>query len=426
MPSKNPNRPLAKLAKADSKSPWYFLSLLLITHIFIDGSASIVAPLLKRLGVHHQASDLAMGAVAACLFASISFSQPLFGYIYDRFRAYWIMPIPVLIVASSLAFVGVVDSFALLVALVIIGGLAVGAFHPAATAMAGSLDEKRRPLMIAIFVCAGAIGVGGGPWVISRLVNAQGLGATAWLFAAMVPVLIIAMLAFLTYRKLPHSKLPTPKRPLNLRSSFFSRTVVLLFGVATSRSFALVVCGSGMSFLMNEKIADSSLALLRTGTATLVFGLSLGAGGLLSGLFVHPKSEKPGILISLLIAAPLLIFFPILSGAWLLLALALGGGLLNSTVPLVTAIGQRLLPHSSALASGVFMGLAWGTSGVIAPIAVTWLGTRTSYALAMPILISAGLLLSLLCTLALPRIIRPADDSHNADDSRLVPDESSV
>ena len=71
---------------------WLFVVCLLLTHCFIDGVGSTVSPLLKRLAVHHQAPDWAMGIVSACLVASVSFSQPLFGYLYDRFRAYWIMP----------------------------------------------------------------------------------------------------------------------------------------------------------------------------------------------------------------------------------------------------------------------------------------------------------------------------------------------
>ncbi len=361
-----------------------------------------------------------MGVVASLFLAGVSFSQPLFGYIYDRFRAYWLMPVLVLITGCSLACVGLVDSFALLVVLVIVGGLSIGAFHPAGTAMAGSLTEKRRPLTIAIFLFAGTLGVAVGFWFVARLVDAQGLGATAWLFAAMAPVLVIAILASLSYRKLPHAQQHIAQQTSTAPGGYFSRTLLLLFGVATSRSFPVFVCITGMSFLMTEKIPDASLALRSTGTALALFILTQGAGGLLSGLFTHPKSEKPGIIISLVIALPLLMLFPTLSGVWLLVTLALGSIALSSTIPLVTATGQRLLPHSSALASSIFMGLAWGTSGVAAPIAVTWLGSWIGYGRTMPILIGAGLLVSLACTLALPRVIRPTDDS------QLVPSEPIV
>ena len=418
--SNNQHRTILSAVSARSKIPWGFLSLLMITHIFIDSAGGMLAPLLKQLGVHHQASDKVMGLLIGCLLAGISFSQPLFGYIYDRFGAYWLMPLFVLVVGGCMAYIGLVDSFALLGVLVIIAGLGVGAFHPMGTAMAGSLAEKRRPLMVAIFIFAGSLGFGGGPWLVSRLVAAHGLGATVWLLAVTIPIAAIALLAFLTYRKLPHSKPPVSHRPRNQQGPIFSRTILLLFCIASSRNFSIIICGTGMSFLMGQKISDVDMALRSTGNALGLLGLALGFGGLLSGFFIHPKSEKSGIIISLVIAAPLLMLFPYLSGVWLLVVLTLGVVCLASTIPLVIATGQRLLPHSSAMASSIFMGLAWGTSGVVAPIAVTWLGSWIGYARAMPIFIGAGLLVSLACTLVLPRVIRPSDDSH------LVPSEPNV
>ena len=181
--------------------------------------------------------------------------------------------------------------------------------------------------------------------------------------------------------------------------------------VASARNFSIVICGTGISFLMAEKIADAGLALWSTGNASGLLGVSIGIGGLLSGLFIHPKSEKPGIIISLAVGGPLLIIFPLLEGVALLVVLGVGAVVLASTIPLVVATGQRLLPHASALASSMLMGVAWGTSGVVAPIAVTWLGSSIGYSRAMPILAGAGLVVSLACTLALPRVMREAEDS---------------
>ena len=389
---------------------WRFLVYLLISHVFIDAAGSIINPLLKRLGAHHTASDFVMGIVAAVLWASVSFSQILFGYLYDRFRMDWLMPLSVVLIGICLGLVGLTDSLALLILLVIVGGLSSGAFHPSSTAMAGSLSPTRRPLAIAVLVCAGALGVAAGPWFISRVVDAQGLTATAWLLLAVIPVAVVALLAFGAYRKLPHST-PTPRPPgTRLWKGIFSRSIITLFCVASFRSFAVVVCGTGMSFLIAEKTHDPSQALRNTGTALALLGLAMGFGGLLSGLFVRRESEKPGIIISLVLAAPLLIIFPLLSGPALLLTLVLGGAIMASTIPLVTATGQRLLPHSSAIASSLFMGLAWGTSGIAAPLAVTALGSRIGYSSAMSLLVAAGLLACILSALALPRIIRPEED----------------
>ena len=385
----------------------YLLLSLLITHLFIDMIGSTLNPILKVLGNQYQTADVAMGLVAALLTASLSFSQLLFGYIYDRFRAYWLIPLAVLISSGCLGCVGLINSFGLLLVLIIVAGLAIGAFHPSGTALAGSLADKKRPLAIAIFICAGALGVAAAPILITRLVNAQGLRATAWLFVPTVPVFVIALLAFRACRRLPRPQIETHPKTNGLRQSIFSRSMILLFILATSRTFPVIVASVGMSFLMSEKIADSSQALLSTGNALSLFALSLGFGGLLSGFFHRAESEKPAIIVSLIVAGPLLIVFPMLSGVWLLVAIVLGGLALSSTIPLVIAIGQRLIPHSSAVASSIVMGLAWGISGVTAPMAVTWVGTWIGYSRAMPVLTSVGLLVSLACTLALPRIIRP-------------------
>ena len=278
--------------------------------------------------------------------------------------------------------------------------------------MAGSLSERHRSFTIAIFTCAGAMGFGSGPWLVSRIVARWGLGATVWFIAVIAPALVVSILAALRYRKLPHSEVHKSQRSNGTpKRAFFSRTLSLLFGVVASRNFSIVVCSTGMSFLMAEKIPDANLALRSTGNASGLLGLSVGVGALLSGLFIHPKSEKPGIIISLVVAGPLLVLFPSLSGIWLLVVLGLGFLTLASTIPLVVATGQRLLPHSSALASSILMGTAWGVSGGVGPIAVTWLGSSIGYGLAMPILIGAGLGLSLICTLALPRVMREAEDS---------------
>lgn len=392
----------------------YLLIYLLITHVFIDATAGTINPILERLGSKYHVAHVAMGLVAALLQASLSFSQPLFGYIYDRFRAYWLIPLAALLAGGCLGAVGLVDSFGLLMVLIVMAGLAIGAFHPGATALAGRSSDKRRPLTIAIFVCAGALGLAAAPLFISRMVVAKGLGATAWIFAPTAVVFVVALLAWRACRKLPTTKSDSHPKGKNTRRSIFSRPMILLFILAASRSFAAIAAVSGIAFLMTEKTADKSSALLSTGNAIALFSLAIGFGGLLSGLFVRPETEKRGIIISLIVAAPFLIIFPLLSIGWMLLVIALGGIALSSTIPLVTAIGQRLVPQSSAVASSILMGFSWGVGGVIAPLAVTSLGPIISYALAMPILIAAGLIAALLATLAMPKVMHPQQSSHLA------------
>src|SRR5690606_30138448 len=47
------------------------------------------------------------------------------------------------------------------------------------------------------------------------------------------------------------------------------------------------------------------------------------------------------------------------------LAIALAGALINGGLPLMVVTGQELAPHAVGTASGMLMGLTWGSAGVL-------------------------------------------------------------
>lgn len=65
---------------------------------------------------------------------------------------------------------------------------------------------------------------------------------------------------------------------------------------------------------------------------------------------------------------PFLFIAPQLSG-WLFVAtLAIGGFLLQSTLPVNVTFGQTIAPISAATVSSLMMGFAWGMGGLIVPL----------------------------------------------------------
>ena len=77
---------------------------------------------------------------------------------------------------------------------------------------------------------------------------------------------------------------------------------------------------------------------------------------------------------------------------------------------------KQLEPGSVAVVAGhsnttpdLYTALGGGVAAELGSLAVTALGSTIGYARAMPVLIASGLLVSLIATIALPRIIRPAD-----------------
>src|SRR5439155_13718275 len=90
--------------------------------------------------------------------------------------------------ALFLSCIGLAPCYAALVALLMLGGIGVAAFHPQAAAIASGLSE-RRALAMSIFVTGGTLGFSLGPLFAVSIVGWFGLERT-WIAA--VPGLLMA------------------------------------------------------------------------------------------------------------------------------------------------------------------------------------------------------------------------------------------
>jgi FSR family fosmidomycin resistance protein-like MFS transporter len=70
----------------------------------------------------------------------------------------------------------------------------------------------------------------------------------------------------------------------------------------------------------------------------------------------------------MLLSAPFLITFLLTQGILSYVALALGGIILLSTLPVNVVMAQSLMPDSTSTVSALMMGLAWGMGGMIVPV----------------------------------------------------------
>jgi FSR family fosmidomycin resistance protein-like MFS transporter len=73
------------------------------------------------------------------------------------------------------------------------------------------------------------------------------------------------------------------------------------------------------------------------------------------------------IIVSLVSSVPFLVLAPALRGWSFMVVLAIGGFLLQSTLPVNVTFGQKLAPISAATVSSLMMGFAWGTGGLSVP-----------------------------------------------------------
>src|SRR5262249_41214616 len=106
------------------------MGLLALGHFVIDvtqGSLPAVLPFLKNLHALTYA-QVAMIVLAGNLTSSIV--QPLFGYLSDQISRRWILPASVFVAGAGIALVGLTPGYGAVVALVVVMGLGVAAWHP--------------------------------------------------------------------------------------------------------------------------------------------------------------------------------------------------------------------------------------------------------------------------------------------------------
>ena len=336
------------------------LGFLALGHMVIDinqGSFPVILPFLKdALNLSYAAT----GVIVLAANITSSLIQPLFGYLADKTARRWLLPISVLLSAVGLGFLGLAPSYGAVLALVVITGFGVAAYHPEGYRTATAVAGDRKATGVSIFSTGGNVGIALGPPLLTVLLTTYGLPGS---LGMLVPGLLVA--ALLT-AVLPRLSAPAPTVARDRASAAGAQTMVgamsLLILVVAIRSWTQLGFTTFMPFYWRDVLhGDPRLV----GTLLAVF---LGAGAI-GTLAAGPVADRVGVrryVVSVfLLATPLAVgFLFVRSGALVFVLLALLGFVLVSTFTVSVVLGQAYLPRNPGMASGLIVGFAIGAGGV--------------------------------------------------------------
>jgi FSR family fosmidomycin resistance protein-like MFS transporter len=345
---------------ARAKPDMRLLGFLALGHMVIDinqGSFPVILPFLKdALNLSYAATGLIV--LAANITSSLI--QPLFGYLADKTARRWLLPLSVLLSAVGLGFLGLAPSYGAVLALVVITGFGVAAYHPEGYRTATAVAGDRKATGVSIFSTGGNIGIALGPPLLTVLLTTYGLAGS---LGMLVPGLLVA--ALLT-AVLPRLSAPAPTVARDRASAAGARTLVgamgLLILVVAIRSWTQLGFTTFMPFYWKDVLhGDPRLV----GSLLAVF---LGAGAI-GTLAAGPVADRVGVrryVVSVfLLATPLAVSFLFVTGGPLVFVLlALLGFVLVSTFTVSVVLGQAYLPRNPGMASGLIVGFAIGAGGV--------------------------------------------------------------
>lgn len=368
------------------------LALLALGHFSIDAYSSFFVPLLPLLIHKLDLSLTAVGTLVALSSLTLSFSQPVFGWLADRLYRPWFAAFAPLLAAVLMSAVGAAPSFGWLVALLMVGGLGAAAFHPQAAVLASGLLPKRSVAM-ALFVSGGTLGFSLGPLFAVTVVDWFGLERT-WI-AAIPGLLISVLLAVWFARVRPRPKI-VGQRPKLSELRPVLRPLMLLYAVGVARS----ATAYGFMTFLPIQLTRRGVSVTDAGalvTAYLVAGALGGFGG---GWLADRWGGRKLMILSFAFAAPLYAAFLILPFAPGMVCLVAGSLCLQTSLPLNVVMGQELSPRHSSTISSLLMGPAWGVGQLlVGPIGA--LGDAVGLPIALGAL-AAFLIGGMACAIALP------------------------
>lgn len=328
---------------------------------FGQGSLAALIPFfIANFGLNYYQS----ASIIFCNTIVASVAQPILGYVADRWRVPWFIPVGFTVTLVSISAIALATSYEMILALSLIAGIGAALFHPEAALLVNRTQSNELGNAMGRFAVGGSAGFALGP-LLAGGVYVFG-GQFLWLFTA------IALLGVLLYLyaftgSTDIDAIGESKSSAKLTNSGTNDWVSFgkLFFVIASRSILFSVLSIFIPILyitvINGEASASSLAL------TMYF--AMGAvltymGGALSDRLGFLKTVRLGYVIFL----PSVLVFIFVPNIWGFFGamIPMAFGVFSQYGP-ITVLGQKYLAKNAGFASGITLGLGITLGGLVAP-----------------------------------------------------------
>ena len=357
-----------------------------------------------------------VGFAALVSGAGTTVSQPLFGYLSDRWGSRPLIITGIVWTGLVMGLVGLAGSYWLLLVLIGLGALGSAAFHPAGMSVAGSVTAERRGAALSVFSVGGSLGSALSPLLLAMAISRWGLSGTL----VLIPVGLLT--AYVVYRQLGWGRVarPSPKSagPIEAGSQRSAPTGSLM---ALILVIITVQCRSWVYFslvtYLPEWLRSQGWSLERSSQMLTTLVMCVALGALLGG----PLSDRIGrwqvLALTLGLLSPAVWFFLGTTGAiqWALVGLI--GISIGGSFPVSIAAAQEAWPHRVGMASALVSGLGWLPGGIGAAF-TGFVADRTSLTTALTLLVIppvVGLICALIYAASQPMIVRQIEPKQLRD-----------
>lgn len=379
-------QPVGELvSEAAAKRSFAPFLLFCIAHFAVDFYSSALGVLQPLLIGQFGFSFTQAGILGGTLSFSSSVTQPLYGYLADRFHSRHFTVLAPAMAGIFISCLGWAPGYPVLLAMVFLAGVGMAAFHPHATSNA-TTHSRNKARSMAVFISSGTLGLAVGPAIFSLFTGRYGLRGAS-LVAVPGLVITVVLLALL---KPERATTDTTKPGFDwapLRAVW--KPLLLLYLLVFLRSVVQITFTQFLPLYLHTQRGYS----LQAASWSLSLYLLGGAlGGVAGGNLADRFGGKRIILISMIGATPLLALFLFTTGIPSAIGLFLGGLILLFTIPVNVVMAQRLAPTQMGTVSALMMGFGWGMAGLIFIPLTGWISDHYSMQTAFTFLLAFPLI----------------------------------
>ncbi|MEM4289388.1 MAG: MFS transporter [Nitrososphaerota archaeon] len=339
------------------------LTILSLSHFVNDLYGSVLPPLYPLLASIYSLTYASAGLYTAAYLFSSALLQPIFGYLFDRYRLGFMLPLSLVFGAVGIGAVGFVGGFEATLLCVAVAGTGSAIFHPIASAYS-SYSSARRGLLFSIFMIAGRIGAAVAPFLALRATGVWGLyGLAAFTLPALFMLYFTIRIGEYEGAN-PNGTPLTEKRDKVLQARGKVLVLTALIGLT----------GIGAQIAANGVVSFIPFLAVAKGLGQDFGGLLLTVhfiGAIVGVPITSYLSDLKGrylVAVALLSAASLLLTpLPILQPSLMILASAALGACFISLHTLLILIMHEVMPEQKGLATSVIYGVALGGGGLLTP-----------------------------------------------------------
>lgn len=336
-------------------------------HFTVDAYSGFLNPILPFIAAKLGITMVIASLMVSASNLSASLSQPLFGFIADKWKKRFFIFWGIIFASTFLSLIGIAPNPFILALCIILGSMGVSFFHPQSTSFIPYFStEKTLSKDMSIYIAMGTIGFATGPVISSKITDVFGLEYLP--FAAIFGILF----AFTMFAFLPKvSMIKTIQNSTSLIKAFSDMFKNSTMRILLMTSILKSLIGSSFGLILPFYWKNSGYSVSQIGMILFLFMLCGGLGTFASPFIEKKFGAKRVFYLSMILVFPLtLIFyhFQNIHHSLSIAAFLVLGFVSFLSVPLNMVMAQRIMPQYKSMISGFIGGFSWGVIGLMLPV----------------------------------------------------------